>query len=103
MKRFIIIVAILVSIALCGALAHAEGGSKVLLIPREGYSADIEYMLWNEVWPMRLMLMKAGFKLEVATASGRPIISPGRDLEPDLRLDEVKVSDYVGLLCHAWL
>jgi putative intracellular protease/amidase len=94
--------AIVAGIAVCFSLIPtkvvAQGRPKVLLIPREGYSADIEYMLWKEVWPMRLMLMRAGFQVVVATASGRPIISPGRDLQTDMRLDEVKVADYVGFI-----
>ena len=102
MKRMTTFVAIVVGMAVCISLmpskAISEGRPKVLLIPREGYSADLEYMLWKEVWPMRFMLMRAGFKVEVATASGFRIISPGRDLEPDLRLDEVKVADYVGFI-----
>ncbi len=98
MKRFIIIVAILVSIAVCGALAHAEGGSKVLLIPREGYSQDIKLMLDKEVGVMMRMLRRAGFKVEVATASGVTIVSPALDLKPDLRLADVKEADYAGLI-----
>ncbi len=33
---------------------------------------------------MMRMLRRAGFKVEVATASGMTIVSPARDLEPDL-------------------
>jgi len=102
MRRMTTFVAIVVGMAVCISLipskAISEGPPKVLLIIREGYSTDIEYMLWKEVWPMRLMLMGAGFKVEVATASGHRITSPGPDLVPDLRLDEVKVADYVGFI-----
>jgi putative intracellular protease/amidase len=102
MKRMTSFMAIAICMAVCISLipskAISEDRPKVLLIPREGFSADLEYMLWKEVWAMTLMLMKAGFKVEVATASGMLIISPGRDLKPDLRLDEVKVADYVGFI-----
>jgi putative intracellular protease/amidase len=78
--------------------AFAEGRPKVLLIPREGYSADIQLMLDKEVGVMRRMLMFAGFKVEVATASGRPIVSPTMDLKPDMILANVKKEDYVGFI-----
>jgi hypothetical protein len=48
MKRYIIISMILVSMVLCVALVHAEPGPKVLLIPREGHSGDLELMLTKE-------------------------------------------------------
>jgi len=98
MKRFLIIVAILLSMVVCGAFAHAEPGPKVLLIPREGYSQDIKLMLTKEVGVMMRMLRRARFKVEVATASGMTIVSPARDLKPDLRLADVKVADYVGFI-----
>ena len=78
--------------------AFAEGRPKVLLIPREGYSGDIQLMLDKEVGVMRRMLMFAGFKVEVATASGRTIVSPTMDLKPDMILANVKKEDYVGFI-----
>jgi putative intracellular protease/amidase len=78
--------------------AFAEGSPKVLLIPREGYSADIELMLNEEVRLMTRMLRRAGFVIEVATASGMTIVAPTRDLKPDMRLAEVKMEDYAGFM-----
>ena len=103
MKRFIIIVAILASMALWIALAHAEPSPKVLLIPREGSSGDIELMLTKEVGVMVAMLEKAGFEVVVATALGVPIAARTTTLRPDLKLADVKVADYVGfiLACKA--
>ncbi len=102
MKRIITFVAIAVYIAVCISLiptqSFAQTGSKVLLIPREGYSVDIQFMLEKEVGVMRRMISMAGFKVEVATASGMTIFSPGIDLKPDMRLDEVKVADYEGFI-----
>jgi putative intracellular protease/amidase len=98
MKRFLIIVAILLSMVVCGVFAHAEPGPKVLMIPREGYSQDIELMLTKDVGVMMRMLRRAGFKVEVATASGMTIVSPALDLKPDLKLVDVKVADYVGVI-----
>jgi putative intracellular protease/amidase len=102
MRRITTFVAIAIFMTVCFSLiptkAVAQSRPKVLLIPREGYSANLEYMLRKEVWPMRLMLMRAGFQVVVATASGFHIVSSGRDLIPDLRLDQVNVADYVGFI-----
>ncbi len=102
MKRIITFVAISVCIVVCIPLiptqSFAQTGSKVLLIPREGDSVDIQLMLEKEVGVMRRMISMAGFKVEVATASGMTIFSPGIDLKPDMRLDEVKVADYEGFI-----
>ena len=102
MKKITILVAIVIGMAMCFSLtptkALAQGRPKVLIIPREGHSADIQLHLQKEVWAMRRMLTRAGFKVETATASGIRIISPGIDLITDLRLDEVKVADYEGFI-----
>lgn len=102
MKKITILVAIVIVMAMCFSLiptkALAQGRPKVLLTWREGHSGDIQFVLEKEVWTMNLMLRRAGFKVEIATASGRRIISPDRDLIPDLRLDEVKVADYEGFI-----
>ncbi|MHC4756837.1 MAG: DJ-1/PfpI family protein [Planctomycetota bacterium] len=98
MKRFITIVTILVSIATWVALAHAEPKSKVLLIPREGNSGDLELMLTKEVGVMVAILEKAGFEVLVATALGVPIVARTTTLRPDLKLADVKVDDYAGFI-----
>ena len=102
MKKIFIFVAIVVGMAACFSLlpakASAEGAPKVLVIPREGYSADIELMLNEEVRLMTRMLRRAGFVIKVATASGGTIVAPTRDLKPDMRLADVKKEDYVGFI-----
>ena len=108
MRRITISVAIVVGMALCISTvlccvitptdALAESRPKVLLIPREGYSGDIELMLKKEVGVMTSMLKKTGFEVVVATVSGQPIVAPTTTLEPDLKLADVKVADYVGFI-----
>jgi len=108
MKRLVIVMALVMSMAVCISFsshyslglikAYAGGPPKVLMIPREGYSADIKLMLDKEVGVMKRLLRRAGFKVEVATASGATIVSPARDLKPDLKLVDVKTSDYVGFI-----
>lgn len=70
---------------------------KVLLLLREG-SNDVDYMLGNEVGVMVSMLEAAGFNVVSASASGRPIDQGASRIEPDLKLAEVKVNDYAGVL-----
>jgi ribonuclease Z len=103
MKRFMIIAMILASMVLCVVPAHAEPSPKVLLIPREGNSRDIELMLTKEIGVMVAILEKAGFEVVVATASGAPIAARTTTLRPDLKLSDVKVADYAGfiLACKA--
>ncbi|MDB4442648.1 hypothetical protein N9219_04435, partial [bacterium] len=78
--------------------ALAEDGPKVLVIPREGDSRDIELMLKKEVGVMIQILRDEGFVVKVATASGATIVAPTSKLKPDMRLAEVKKEDYVGFI-----
>jgi putative intracellular protease/amidase len=71
---------------------------KVLLYIRKGTSGDKELMLTQEVGVMTSMLEEAGFEVIVATVSGEPIEAKTTELIPDLKLADVKVSDYVGII-----
>jgi putative intracellular protease/amidase len=70
---------------------------KVLLIVREA-SAEMELMLTKEVNKMARMLEDAGFQVKVATVSGQPLVGASTTLAPDLRLEDVRVEDYVGFM-----
>ena len=98
MKRLSFIMAILLSLMMISAIAEAQGTPKVLLIPREGRSTNLDLMLSKEVGVMTELLQKAGFKVVVANVSGQPIEGIIRRLKPDLRLSEVKVDDYAGII-----
>jgi putative intracellular protease/amidase len=78
--------------------AFGQSARKVLMIPREGYSADLDLMLKMEVGVMTLLLKGAGFQVDVATASGASILGPTEKIEKVLRLSEIKVDDYVGII-----
>jgi putative intracellular protease/amidase len=92
------VVGILLSLMMVSATAEAQSISQVLLIPREGRSTDLDLMLNKEVGVMTDMLQKAGFKVVVANVSGQPIEGTLRKLKPDLKLSEVKVDDYAGVI-----
>ncbi len=98
MKRLLFIVGILLNLVMISAMAEAQTISKVLLIPREGESANLDLMLTKEVGVMTDMLQKAGFKVVVANASGQSIEGIIKKLKPDLKLSEVNVDDYAGFI-----
>ncbi len=90
----------LVSLAIVSVLspfAIAEQNQKVLMIVKDN-SEDAELMLSKEVGVMTEMLEKAGFEVEVATASGQPMVAGSAKVTPDLKLDDVNVADYSGVI-----
>jgi putative intracellular protease/amidase len=78
--------------------ALGQTGAKVLMIPREGFSNDLDLMLTKEIGVMTSMLKDAGFEVVVATRSGSPLIGSKSTLKPDKRLDQVNLNDYVGVV-----
>jgi len=76
----------------------SEHKPKVLLFIRKGICHDIELMLTQEVGVMTSILEEGGFEVLVATASGEPIKAQTREFIPDLKLADVKVNDYVGII-----
>ena len=71
---------------------------KVLMIPREGYSQDLDLMIAKEVDVMTGLLKSAGFGVDIATTSGSPIIGPSQKIEKVLKLSEVNMDAYAGVL-----
>ena len=78
--------------------AFGQSGRKVLMIPREGYSTDLDLMIKMEVGVMNVLLKGAGFEVDIATTSGQTILGPTQKIEKVLRLSEVNVNDYVGII-----
>jgi len=104
MKIITTFVAISACMAVCLSLIPtkvvADSRPKVLLMLRGGPSAmKNELMLTKEVGVMTNLFKEAGFDVEVATASGQPIVvSETLKLTPNLKLSNVKVTDYVGII-----
>ena len=101
MKRFSIFVAIMVIMASAisfSSEAFGQNGRKVLMIPREGYSTDLDLMIKMEVGVMTILLKNAGFGLDIATTSGQNILGPTQRIEKLLRLSEIKLDNYVGVI-----
>jgi len=82
---------------------YGQSSGKVLMILREGKSVDLDLMIEKEVGVMTALLKKAGFEVDIATTSGRPVIGSTQKIENISKLSEVKLEKYVGaiLACMA--
>jgi putative intracellular protease/amidase len=78
--------------------AFGQSASKVLLIPREGSSLDLDLMIKMEVGVMAVLLKNAGFEVDMATTSGQPILGPTQKIDKIKRLADVNLSDYKGII-----
>jgi putative intracellular protease/amidase len=78
--------------------AFGQGGSKVLMIPREGYSSDLDLMIKMEVGVMRYHLRSAGFEVDIATTSGFPILGSTQKIEKVMRLADINLDNYAGII-----
>ena len=81
----------------CTASPPVAGAPRVLLIARE-HSLSMERMLSREIGVMECMLKTAGLNVEVASASGKPIVGGAITLTPDLKLSDANVDDYAGVI-----
>jgi putative intracellular protease/amidase len=78
-------------------LAISGHNHKVLMIIKD-HSEEAELMLTKEVGVMTNMLEKAGYKVVVATATGQRMTAGAATVKPDLKLDDVNVKDYSGVI-----
>ncbi len=92
------VIVILAGIISFSSQAFGQGGSKILMLPREGYSADLDLMIKMEIGVMRLLLKNAGLNVDIATSSGLPIIGPNEKVTEIKQLRNIKVGDYAGVI-----
>jgi putative intracellular protease/amidase len=100
MKRITIVTVALVLLGVVSFSLEAWGQStsKVLMIPREGNSADLDHMIKMEVGVMVTLLKEAGFNVDIATPSGQPILGLSNKIEKVARLSGTNVDSYVGVI-----
>ena len=79
------------------ATAGTNSPTKVMLLLREG-SSDLQFMLRWEVGVMRRMLEAAGYEVVAAPVSGRAMGRGALKITPDLKLNEIEIADFAGLL-----
>jgi len=70
------------------------------MIIREGRLPDPDLFIKMEVRTMMVLLKKAGFGVDVASVLGEgdPVSGPTQKIEKLLRLSEVRLEDYVGVI-----
>jgi putative intracellular protease/amidase len=101
MRKITVLVAIMVILAggiSSSSLAFGQSAKKVLMIPREGYSADLDLMIKMEIGVMRLLLKNAGLDVDIATTTGISILGPNEKVTDIKRLRNVKIDDYAGVI-----
>lgn len=100
MKKFghFVITAILAALVAVSTPAVGQSNPKVLLIPREGYSADLDLMIKMEIGVMKVLLKNAGVDVDVATTSGMPILGATEKVTDIKQLRNVKLDDYAGVI-----
>ncbi len=102
MKRIVIFLAVMI-LVVTGVISHesqvyGQSAKKVLMIPREGYSRDLDLMIKMEVGVMNILLKRSGFQVDIATTSGMPIKGATEKIEKVLRLVDVKLENYAGVI-----
>jgi putative intracellular protease/amidase len=99
MKNFGKIVMAAILAALVGVATPGYGQStKILLIPREGYSVDLDLMIKMEVGVMKLLLKNAALEVDVATTTGIPIVGMSEKITDIKQLRNIKIDDYAGVI-----
>ena len=102
MKKIIIFLTIMI-FAVTGVISlesqvYGQSAKKVLMFLRDGESFDLDLMLKMEVGTMTMLLKKAGFQVDVASSSGQPLAGPHEKIEKVMRLSEIKLDDYMGII-----
>lgn len=77
---------------------YAQNPKKVLMLPREGYSSDLDLMLKMEVGVMSRLLKDAGLELDIATTSGNSIVGTTEKITGIKQLRSVNLDDYAGVI-----
>ena len=79
------------------ATAGTDSKAKVLLALREG-SSNLQFMLSREIGVMLRMLDAAGYEVAATSASGRAMGTGALQISPELKLAEIRIADFAGLL-----
>jgi len=102
MKRFGIIVVVMLffvtGVISFASQVYGQNAKKVLMIPREGNSEDLDLMLKSELGVMNILLKRAGLQVDIATTSGSPIRGQTEKIEKPSRSVDIKLDDYVGVI-----
>jgi putative intracellular protease/amidase len=81
----------------CAPLMPTTSQPKVLIMLSDFSDYSVDYFLTNEVGVMVDMLSKAGFKVVTASDTGQ-LLGSKTTLQPDMKIADVKVEEYVGFI-----
>ena len=95
-RKVILAFMILLCFLVAGQTLAAESKGKVLLI-LSAHTTD-DYMILREFDIMKTTLSDAGFTVIVANVDGKPVQGQTKSVTPDVKLSDVKVADYKGLI-----
>ena len=97
MRRLLAVLTIAIALPAGISSAVADDSSAVFMFVRDG-SRDLDLMLREEVGVMRQMLENAGYTVDIATASGKPMAADSTTLTPTVRLEDVDLAQYAGVV-----
>jgi putative intracellular protease/amidase len=97
MKDLKIGVILTVVICLLSLISCSKRSPKVLIIARES-SDNMNMMIQDEVIPIQETIRAAGFAVDIASESMAKLGSGSITLQPNLKLSDVKIRDYAGLI-----
>lgn len=95
MRYFKITAALFIFLCALGTVSYANG--KVLIILRET-SDDMNMMIANELKPIQSLIVNAGFSIDVASETAALLGSGSSTIKPNIKLADVKVKNYVGIV-----
>jgi hypothetical protein len=95
MKKSLIL--LMVALFALGGVAFGQDRPKVLLVATE-VSWRMEFMIEKEVRPMVQQLNEAEYDVVIASETGTKLGSGANELTPDIKLDQVKLDDYKGVI-----
>jgi transcriptional regulator GlxA family with amidase domain len=90
-------IALMIFICVTGAVSYAGGKGKVLIILRET-SDNMNMMIENELKPIQALILDAGFSIDIASETKTVLGSGSSTITPNLKLSDVKVKNYVGVV-----
>jgi putative intracellular protease/amidase len=91
MKRLAVIIILSIILFSCSS------SPRVLLFVKDK-SPELRYMLTHEVGNMKKILEESGYKVTIATVSGKEVKTDSVDFKPDIRLSDARTADYDGFI-----
>lgn len=95
MKNIVVLVLMFAGSA---TIVHAQMNTKAVLLIAQETSFDMELMLSKEVKPIVDLVKKAGYRIVIASGSGKVISGISSSITPDIRLSDVNPSQYAGII-----